>query len=721
MKSHFRCINLLMHTVLAIGMFSSGIAAADTKYWDISDDEGYDGGDGIWDAGITANWNSGSGRAVWNNGDDALFSADGTLQYTVTIDGEVEVNSINMGKNNDVTITGGTLVLGAGGLNNGLAGLDKVLRVHSPIALTAEQTWNVMWTSPTIIEVKGNISERGDSFGITLNRPSNGHGGQLWLFGTNTYSGGTHLVGLGTEILINNDYSLGTGPIYFKGGHLANKGPLTLTNTIVTSSEWPMPTANLNFNGGDMRLAGPITGDGAIWTRSMPNPYLLKLAGDNSGFTGCFTNSVSTVVFESPASGSASASWLFAGGGAQLAFGGGEIHMGSLEAAAGYVGLVPADDGIYTLIVGELNKDCEYVGQLQHPQSPSTGGLILEKRGSADFTLSHTQSSYRNGTIIREGNLNAVKLDGDWNSSSLGQLGSITLDGGTLQYIGSGDTFGRPVVVGADNGCIAASGSDVEDGTLIVTSKISFDGDGERIFSLGGSNTYTNTFKSALGNNADSATTLRKIGSGSWIIPENTSTYSGDTLVESGTLYIEGSLHTDTKAVVTGDGRLAGTGSVLCDTTIKNGGRLSAGNDFGILTLTDVTIEENGKLAPRIGGVNFSEEHGMEYGRAVIAEGGSITLDAAKPERTWGGKADGNLDFPANLALQISGTVPGEGTVLIDDITMRHTITEENRYVFSLFNEPRGNIWFGTNSAMAVTFRLLDRAGGDGTFTLETY
>src|SRR5436309_7226819 len=83
-----------------------------TLYWDINGATAGAGGaspSGIWDAATTANWSSSSAgtvaTVVWTSGDSPQFSAgtDATGPFTVTVNGNVNVNTIRMEEAGTVT------------------------------------------------------------------------------------------------------------------------------------------------------------------------------------------------------------------------------------------------------------------------------------------------------------------------------------------------------------------------------------------------------------------------------------------------------------------------------------------------------------------------------------------------------------------------------------------------------------------------------------------
>ncbi|MCL1910472.1 MAG: beta-galactosidase, partial [Kiritimatiellaeota bacterium] len=98
----------------------------------------------------------------------------------------------------------------------------------------------------------------------------------------------------------------------------------------------------------------------------------------------------------------------------------------------------------------------------------------------------------------------------------------------------------------------------------------------------------------------------------------------------------------------------------------------------------------------------------------------SFDIDTSAPSATWGGNNDKKIDEPAGFAFSISGAKAGEGTVLLGAIDAEYRVTDANRYVFAIANDPPGNIFFGAVRDAAVGFTLADRAEETGEFNLES-
>ena len=153
--------------------------------------------------------------------------------------------------------------------------------------------------------------------------------------------------------------------------------------------------------------------------------------------------------------------------------------------------------------------------------------------GTAILTFANT---YSGPTVINGGVLSVSNLANGGVASNIGQssnaAANLVLDGGTLQYTGTGASTDRLFTLTTNGGGIDASGS----GSLTFSNigSVALSGVGARSLTLTGSNTGANTFASILADNGG-PTSLVKTGAGTWILT-GTNIYSGATDVTSGTL-----------------------------------------------------------------------------------------------------------------------------------------------------------------------------------------
>ena len=256
--------------------------------------------------------------------------------------------------------------------------------------------------------------------------------GTLALNAANTYAGGTSLTG--GIVTFNNNTSFGTGSITAAGVTIRNTGGNTTTNNLVVNG-----ATTLDTTGGNWTLNGNISGSGDI-TRGTSATLSLFLGGDNSGYTGTFTqvnNGNAVVRFNAANSGSAGASWVFnnpTAGRTSLDFATGTISFGSMTGSAAFNG---NNAGTKTISAGALGLNDTYSGVI----SNGTGTLALTKVGSGTMTLSGA-NTYTGATTVSAGRL-VLSSTGSINSASaltVSNGATFDVSGKAAYTMGTGST-----------------------------------------------------------------------------------------------------------------------------------------------------------------------------------------------------------------------------------------------------------------------------------------
>lgn len=138
--------------------------------------------------------------------------------------------------------SGGTLTIGSGGIATTGGGSAYII-LDAPIILSASQTWG---TSLGYIESFGGISDTGGAASLTTN-------GGVYLFGTNTFSGGL---------------TVASGFLYLGSASAAGTGTLTLSNnTSVQGNSVTIPnpvSLGTNVTLGQYAGSSPLTFSGAV-------------------------------------------------------------------------------------------------------------------------------------------------------------------------------------------------------------------------------------------------------------------------------------------------------------------------------------------------------------------------------------------------------------------------------------------------------------------------
>jgi len=108
-------------------------------------------------------------------------------------------------------------------------------------------------------------------------------------------------------------------------------------------------------------------------------------------------------------------------------------------------------------------------------------------------------------------------------------------------------------------------------------------------------------------NGSGSSISLIKKGSGTWTLAASNS-YSGTTLVEAGTLVVDGTSGAGLTTVMNG-ATLAGEGDLLGGLDVQSGGTVSPGRSAGILTVGNATLALRSTLQMELAGVDPATGH----------------------------------------------------------------------------------------------------------------
>lgn len=193
-----------------------------------------------------------------------------------------------------------------------------------------------------------------------------------------------------------------------------------------------------------------------------------------------------------------------------------------------------------------------------------TGSAGFTKKGSGVLTLSGT-NSYTGGMQIDEGTVSYSA------GANLPASQSITLNGGTLQFAGGSTAYNpinRPLILTTAGGTLDASGAT---GNYVAFSGgISYSGSGDRTLTLTGTNSSGNTMSTGLVNGTGGTTSLVKNGSGTWVARGATRTYTGDTVINQGTLRTYGDAANELSTTNTFRIAPTGTLSLNSNQTISN-------------------------------------------------------------------------------------------------------------------------------------------------------
>jgi autotransporter-associated beta strand protein len=279
-----------------------------------------------------------------------------------------------------------------------------------------------------------------------------------------------------------------------------------------------------------------------------------------------------------------------------------------------------------------------------------TGATVI-KTGAHTLVM----PTFRTGSTITEGTLSVNTME---NSGGAMNLGSTTsTNRATLQYTGSATfTFTRNFFINL-NGALDASGTaalTINTGTLNVSQ-----GSGSpRTLTLTGTSALANTFSSVLNDqNASAVSSLRKEGSGRWVIT-SVNGFTGTTEIVDGILAINGS------------GSINGSSDVII-----NGGTLAYNSSTNLSAPLSFSI---GTLA----GTNWAGSlNNLTIGAGQTIAPGNSPGTANTTTQTWAG--DGTYLWEINDASGTAGTDPGWDLInLSGELVI--TATNGNRFTIQI-------------------------------------
>ena len=304
--------------------------------------------------------------------------------------------------------------------------------------------------------------------------------------------------------------------------------------------------------------------------------------------------------------------------------------------------------------------------------SPSaSGGLV--SFGAGTISIAGTNSYNTKSQIVGGGKLVVARLS-TTDGSSLGTAGeataaNLTLDNGTLSYVGSDATNARNFTIGTGGARIEANGT----GLLKMgsTGTIATSGNGNRSLTLAGSNTAANSFFLKVADGTLGVTTVVKEGTGAWNISGTGSTYTGGTEVRGGTL-IAGT--GDTSGFGTGEIRLyngttfkaSGTTTRVFTNTFRTEGEI---NMDWVQAQSAVNLASNTKITAN--GTNSLGSSTVTFNGAVGGTGGltksglgSMTLSATNGYTGATSLMQGSLLVASNASIASSSGTTVDGGIL---------------------------------------------------------
>lgn len=272
-----------------------------------------------------------------------------------------------------------------------------------------------------------------------------------------------------------------------------------------------------------------------------------------------------------------------------------------------------------------------------------SGAISINPANQVSTTVLSGANSYTGRTTVSGNQILSVSsinsVVGGTATSNMGAPitvanGTIALGGtlrsGQLTYTGTGETTDRVVNLAGTTGGAVLDQSGT--GALKFTSSMTATGAGVKTLTLQGSTTGTGEIAGAIvDNSGTNKTALTKLGTGRWTL-SGTSTYTGATQINAGSLFVNGSLAAGSAVSVAAGATLGGTG-------IINGAVTTASNTSvidpasGTLTLGSLDATNGGEFKFTLGSDLLSVT-GLFTG-STVAGNLKLTLDAGLVGTTY--------------------------------------------------------------------------------------
>ena len=478
------------------------------------------------------------------------------------------------------------------------------------------------------ITVNGVISETNFAFSLVKEGTN-----LLVLAGANTYSGGTVLnagtLGIGTSSL-GSTGALGSGTLFIHAGSVvAANGAQTLNNDVSV-------VGNFSVGGNqDLTLAGSINLSNATRVITINNTA-------NTYIAGAVSNGALTMA----GTGRMTVTGTLAYNGVTT-INGGTLQLGD----GGNSGTLNNNATVQNNSVLAFNRSDDLIFS---NQITGTGAVV--QNGANVVTLSNGGNTYSGATVINGGGLNVGILSAGGAASAIGAASSaasnLVLNGGALQYTGSGATVDRLFTLGDGGGTVSAAGGPLN---LTNTGALGMTGTMSRTLVLTGNS--NGLLAASIGDPSSGQTALLKTGTNVWVL-SNTNTYSGSTTISGGSLLLAGALAAQNSTV---NNLLDGGLTFSNSTNFIVGGLAGAGN----LGLTNTA---GGAITLSVGNNNSNTTYlGVLSGSGALTKLGTGTLTLTTNQAYLGGTtvSAGTLQLGGLVnTLSTNGAISVAGGVL---------------------------------------------------------
>ncbi|WP_448097661.1 autotransporter-associated beta strand repeat-containing protein [Luteibacter yeojuensis] len=480
----------------------------------------------------------------------------------------------------------------------------------------------------------------------------------------NSYAGPTVISSstLTTDCLANGGQASGIGASGSAPANFMLGGTFIYTGASVSIDRGFQLIANSAINVSNaattLGFSGPIVNNGQIQKQG---PGTLVLSGSNANIIGTY---VRGGVLRAGTTNAFGSGYLVTDDLAGLS-----IDLNNFNTNASYLGgggtaggNVNLGSGTLTVTSGSgVDTTATYAGAIT-----GTGSFV--KSGPNFEYLSGGASTYTGTTTINGGKLEVNVLTNGGTASSIGASsnapGNLVLNGGTLRYLGAGSSTDRLFTLGSSASQLDASGTGAVQFTN--TGAIAFSGaaNSAQAVTLTGTSTDNNSLGLQITDNGTGKTSLSKTGTGTWILRNAASTYTGVTTITGGVLGVDhlnnggqassiGSSSNVAANLVIGNGatlRYTGTGDTTDRLfTLSAGSSVIESSGTGAIVFSNTgsaAYSGSGNRTLGLGGTNTGDN---TMGGTIIDGPGGITTVGKNDAGTW--LLTGNNTYTGNTVI----------------------------------------------------------------------
>lgn len=577
------------------------------------------------------------------------------------------------------TYTGGTTIT-AGTLR---AGSATAFGANGPMTVNAGATLDAA-TFPVNIGAlngAGNVT-LGAGSGLTINGNGvwtgaiSGVGGvtigsgrtQIMTGCGSSYTGVTKILSstLTTDCLANGGQASGIGASSNAPANLLLGGTLLYTGASINIDRGFQLIANSAINVSNaattLGFSGPILANGQIQKQG---PGTLVLSGSNANIVGTY---VRGGILRAGTTNAFGSGYLVTDNLAGLS-----VDLNGFNTTANYLagggtvgGNINLGSGTLTITSGSgLAAQATYAGAITGTGSFVKNGANIEYLSGGASTYTGTTTI---GSLAATGGTLAVNVLADGGvASSIGlssnAASNLVLNNGTLQYLGAGNSTDRLFTLGPASALDASGTGAVQ---FTNTGAIAFSGaaNSAQAVTLTGTSTDNNSLALQIADNGTGKTSLSKTGTGTWILRNAASTYTGITTITGGVLGVDhlnnggqassiGSSSNAAGNLVIGNGatlRYTGAGDTTDRLfTLSAGTSVIESSGTGAIVFSNTgsaAYAGNGNRTLGLGGTNTGNN---TMGGTIIDGPGGITTVGKNDAGTW--LLTGNNTYTGNTVI----------------------------------------------------------------------